>query len=128
MNVMEVLLGKLKDGNVLVTPVRSKKFIVEHISEVEVTLLIGKAWRITIPAHYLNGIPTFLKGMDWIEIAATHSNVCKPGTLEAYMNYYKPERRGISNYVASILEYAEIVDIDRKLPSKVKLSKNYKFT
>ncbi len=124
MNAMRILMGKLKDGDKLVTPVRSKEFIVEHISETEVMLIIGEGWRNTISAKCLNGIPNFLKDKDWVEIRATHSNESKPGTLEAYLNYYKLERKGISNYVASILEYAEIVDIDRKLPSKVRLSKN----
>ena len=72
----------------------------------------------------MNGIPNSLKGKDWVKIGAMHSNVCKPGTLEAYMNHYKLKRRDISNYVTSILEHAEIVDIDRKLLSKVRLSNN----
>lgn len=128
MNVMKILMGKLKDGDKLVTPVRRKEFIVEHISETKTILMVGRGRRTVVPAKYLNGIPNFLKGKDWVEIRATHSKESRPGTLEAYMNYYKPERRGISNYVASILEYAEVVDIDRKLPSKVRLSRNYKFS
>lgn len=128
MNVMRILMGKLKDGDILVTPVQSKRFIVEHISEAEVILLIGEGWRTTIPAKCLNGIPNFLKGKDWVEIGAIHDYASKPGTLEDYMNNSKPEKRSTGNYVASILEHAGIVDIDRKPPSKVRLSNNNKFT
>lgn len=127
MNVMRILMGKLKDGDILVTPVQGKEFIVKHISEVEVILVIGKSRRTAIPAECLNGIPNFLKGMDWVEIGAIHDYVCKPGTLEDYINDSKPEKTSVGNYVASILEHAGIVDIDRKPPSKVRLS-NIKFT
>lgn len=48
MNVMRILLGKLKDGDTLGTPVRGKEFIVKHISEAEVLLVIGKNRRTAI--------------------------------------------------------------------------------
>jgi len=127
MNVMRILMGKLKDGDILATPVQSKRFIVEHISEAEVIILIGEGWKTTIPAKCLNGIPNFLKGKDWVEIRAIHDYASKQGTLEDYVNKNKPEKRSAGNYVASILEHAGIVDIDRKPPSKVRLS-NIKFT
>lgn len=127
MNVMRILMGKLKDGDILVTPVQGKEFIVKHISEVEVILVIGKSRRTAIPAECLNGIPNFLKGMDWVEIGAIHDYACKPGTLEDYINDSKPEKTSVGNYVASILEHTGIVDIDRRAPSKVRLS-NIKFT
>ena len=124
MNVMRILLGKLKDGDTLGTPVRGKEFIVKHISEAEVLLVIGKNRRTAIPAECLNGIPNFLKGKDWVEIGAIHDYACKPGSLEDCINNSKPEKTSAGNYVASILEYTGIVDIDRRVPSKVRLSNN----
>jgi len=124
MNVIKILMGKLKDGEKLGTPVRSKEFIVKHISKVGAILLIGKGRKTTIPSKCLNGIPNFLKGKDWVEIGAIHEYASKPGTLEHYINSSKPEKTSIGNYVASILEHAEIVDIDRKPPSKVRLRSN----
>jgi len=129
MNVMRILMDKLKDGDILVTPVQSKKFIVKHVSEAEVILLIGKGWRTPIPAECLNGIPNFLSGKDWVEIRAIHDYASTQGTLEDYINNSKPQKRSTGAYVASILAHAEIVDIDRKPPSKVRLrNNNNKFT
>ena len=124
MNVMRTLMGKLKDGDKLGTPVQNKEFIIEHISGDQVILLIGNRRKTSIPAECLNGIPNFLKGKDWVEIGAIHDYACKPGTLEQHINNSKPEKTSIGNYVASILEHTEIVDIDRKPPSKVRLSNN----
>lgn len=121
MNVMKMLMGKLKDGDKLGTPVQSKEFTLKHISEVEVTILIGKGRKTTIPAECLNGIPDFLKGNDWVEIGAIHDYACKPGSLEDYINNSKSEKTSVGNYVASILEHAGIVEIDRDAPSRVRL-------
>ncbi len=122
MNVMSILIEKLKDGDKLGTPAQNKEFTVAHISGAEVVLLIGKERETTIPAECLNGIPNFLQGKDWIEIGAIHSYDYKPGTLEDYINNTKTEKTSTGNYVASILEYAGIVDIERRAPCKVRLS------
>lgn len=122
MNVMGILMSELVDGDKLGTPARNKEFTVEHIAEAEIVLLIGKGRETTLPAECLNGIPNFLKGKDWVEIGAIHDYNCKPGSLEDYINNSKPEKTSVGNYVASILEHTGIVDIDRTLPSKVKLS------
>jgi len=121
MNVMSLLMGKLKAGDILVTPIQGKKFKVESISPSGITLILGKKSRTPIPAQCLNGIPNFLKGKDWVKIGAIHDYISTPGTLEDYINNSKPQRRSTGNYVASILEYAGIVEIDRELPSKVRL-------
>jgi len=127
MNVMGILMSELVAGDKLGTPARSKEFTVEHISGAEVVLLICKGRETKIPAECLNGIPNFLRGKDWVEIGAIHDYNCKLGSLEDYINNSKPEKTSVGNYVASILEHAGIVDIDRKPPSKVRLS-NIKFT
>ena len=124
MHVMRILMGKLKDGDTLGTPVQGKEFTVKHISEIDLQLVIGKSRRTTIPAKCLNEIPNFLKGKDWVEIGAIHDYACKPGSLEDYINNSKPEKTSVGNYVASILEHVGIVEINRKPPSKVRLSNN----
>jgi len=79
MNVMRILMGKLKDGDKLGTPVQSKEFIVKHISEVGAILLIGKGRKTTIPSKCLNGIPNFLKCKDWVEIGAILLSISEMG-------------------------------------------------
>ncbi len=121
MRLMSILMSKLKAGDVLETPIRRKKFNVESISPSGITLMIGKGWRTPIPAECWDGIPNFLKGKGWVEIRGKHLCESEPGTLEYYLNKSKPQSRSTSNYVAPILEHAGIVEIDRKLPSKVRL-------
>lgn len=118
MNVMSLLMGKLKAGDILVTPVRRKEFKIESISPSGITLILGKKWRTPIPAACWNGIPNYLKGKGWVEIGAIHG-ISKPGTLENYIDGFTPRSAG--SYVASILECVRIVEIDRVLPSKVRL-------
>lgn len=118
MNVMSLLMGKLKAGDILVTPIQGKKFKVESISPSGITLILGKKWRTPIPADCWNGIPNYLFDKGWVEIGAIHG-ISKPGTLENYIDGFISRSAG--NYVASILEHAGIVEIDRDLPSKIRL-------
>ena len=112
-------MGKLKSGDQLATPIRGKKFKIESISPTGATLILGKKWKTPIPAECWNGIPSFLRGRDWVEIGAIHGT-SKPGTLEHYIDRFIPRSAG--SYVASILEYAGVVEINRKLSSKVRLT------
>lgn len=122
MNVMHILLGKLKKGDILRTPSQGKEFKIGDISNTNITLVLGeKGTKTLIPSKCWNGIPSFLKGKDWVEIGAVHSVISKPGTLEEYINENKPERRSTANYVAAVLKRVGIVEIDRSRPSKARL-------
>jgi hypothetical protein len=118
MTVMEVLLKKLMPGMQLRTPVMGSKFLVGDVSPTGVTLILGRGWKTPIPAEYWNGIPTFLRGRDWVEIGAVHG-ASKPGTLENYIDGFITGSAG--NYVAAVLEQVGIVEIDRQRPSKIRL-------
>lgn len=115
---MEILLKRLMPGEQLRTPVMGSKFLVRNVSPTGVTLILGGGWKTPIPAECWNGIPTFLKGRDWIEIGAIHGR-SKSGTLEKYIDGFISRSAG--NYVASVLERAGIVEIDRQRPSKIRL-------
>lgn len=118
MKVMSQLMGKMNPGQLLYTPIQKKKFKIHSIYPSGITLILGKKWKTPIPAACWDGIPGYLKGKGWVEIGAIHG-ISKPGTLENYIDRFIPRSAG--NYVASILEYAGIVEIERSLPSKVRL-------
>ncbi len=119
MTVMSVLLSKIKANDLLETPIRKRRFIIESISPSEIVLLLGKkGWKTPIPAECWNGIPDFLRGKEWIEIGSIHGT-SKPGTLEDYVDGFVPRSAG--TYVSAILEYAGLVKIDRVVPSKIRL-------
>ena len=118
MDVVSQLMLKIKPGQVLYTPIQKKPFKIKSISQSGIVLIIGKKWITPIPVDCWNGIPNYLKGKGWVEIGAIHG-ISKPGTLENYIDGFIPRSAG--NYVASILEHAGIVKIDRNLPSKVRL-------
>jgi len=124
MDIMRVLISKLQDDDILYTPKQRKRFTIKQISADGIRILIGKEKNTFIPADCLNGIYDFLKDKGWVEVGAMHNNICKSGTLEEYVKSSKPEKTNVGNYVASILEDAEIVEIDRKIPNKVRLAKN----
>ena len=122
MNVMRILSATIKKGIVLNTPSQNKPFEVAYVSNNEVVLLLGSSKSKTpIPSGCWNGIIAFLKGKGWVEIGAIHSVTGKPGTLEDYINNHKPVSRSTGNYVAAVLEYADIIEIDRRRPNKVRL-------
>jgi len=118
MKVMDVLRAKLVSGTKLKTPVMGKEFRVGNVSATSVKLILGEGWETPIPAGCWNGIPAFLKGREWVEIGAVHGP-SKPSTLESYID--RSVSRSAGNYVASVLEYVGIVEIDRRRPSKVRL-------
>ena len=118
MKVMEVLRGKLVSGTKLKTPVMGKEFLVSDVSASSVRLTLGEGRETPVPAECWNGIPAFLIERGWVEIGAVHGP-SKAGTLESYIDRFIPRSAG--NYVASVLEYLGIVEIDRQRPSKVRL-------
>ena len=118
MTVMEALLSKLMPGTVLNTPTMGRKFTVESVSPESVTLTLGRGWRTPIPAECWNGIPQLLRGEDWIEIGAVHGT-SRPGTLKYYIDVFITRSAG--NYVAAVLKQVGIVEIDGRIPCRIRL-------
>jgi hypothetical protein len=124
LSVFDKVQKKVTSGLVLYTPVMRRKFEVQSIGPDRVVFLVKKT-RIEVSRDCLNGVPDFLKGKGWVDIGANHVssiNVAE-GTLEKYLCRCTKtkSKRSQASYVAPLLEHMEVVYIDHKRPSKVRL-------
>ena len=122
MSVFERIMKEIHSRMVLYTPVDRHSFKIFFDKE-EVVFFVGAKTRIKIPRACWDGIPSFLRGKDWVKIGARH-NTAPLGTFEEYLDQYwkqgKTHASGAS-YVVPVLEYLKIVEVDHNRPSKVKL-------
>ncbi len=123
MSVFEKILSKVHIGLELRTPSskRSKGlFKVTAIDENKVVFFI-KTIEIEVSKRSWNGIPDSL-GERWVRIGANHIDSSKldPDTLEKYLRNNTPSNKMHSqgSYVAPLLEYIGIAEIDRKRPAR----------
>ena len=109
---------------VLYTPVQHNSFKVKSVDDKEVVFFVRKT-NIEVSKQCWNGIPNFLKNKGWVLIGANHiaSTKLDEGTLEKYLRYYttSKSKHSQASYVAPLLEYLKIVDVDHNRPSKIKL-------
>jgi hypothetical protein len=129
MSVFERILKEIHEGQILYTPVRNKAFTVKSLKTEKIVFTVGKKkTKIIVPKDCWNGIPIFLNGKDWVKIGAKHESTEHVlfGTLERCLDEC-PDKNSESagSYVASVLEYLKIVEVDPKRPSKIRLLKSY---
>ena len=107
----------LEPGDVFSTLGRAATATVGSYEEPEVVLLLGqKRARNSVSWSCLEGVPLFLVGRDWVELAGEGSG---GGTLETYLVSQGCEAG--ANLVGAFLEAAEVVEVDRDKPVRVRL-------
>jgi hypothetical protein len=104
----------------LTTPTKAAPFELARIDEKGIVLLLGaqQAWT-SISWTCLEGIPAFLGPGRWVEIGSSYSTTAAPGTLDAYLKDHI--KRATAGWVAAVLEAADVVQIDRRRPARVRL-------
>lgn len=120
--VETAIRSKISPGQLLKTPdiQKSASFDVERLDTEGMVLLFGKKKTPTkISWQCLEGIPAFLKGKGWVEVGTVYYTSANPGTLDEYLKGWI--NRGTAGWVASVLEEAGIVEIDRNRPIRVRL-------
>ena len=101
------------------TPSGRAEFEINHIESLKVVILVGKKRSaIKIPTQCFEDIPKYLSGKGWVRIGAIHETI-QEHTLDTFVKQYT--RRSTASYIAPILEKAKIIEIDRKIPAKVRL-------
>ncbi len=107
----------LEPEDVFSTLGRAATATVDAYEESEVVLLVGqKRTRSTVSWACLEGVPLFLVGRGWVELSGEGSG---GGTLESYL-----ESQGCDashNLVGAFLEAAEVIEVDRDKPVRVRL-------
>jgi hypothetical protein len=107
-------------GESLRTPTGSATFVVHELNETGVVLLLGdKETRTTLSWECLEGITEFLPSYDWLPVGANRDPAGNRRTLDEYLK--QCVKRQTANYVAVVLEQADLVELDRTRPARVRL-------
>jgi hypothetical protein len=110
----------ISEGMVLQTPARSAPFVVDLIDENGIVLLFGEKRTPTrVTWECLEGIPFLLRGRGWLSIGTRFDVEADVGTLDEYLK--QSINRGTAAWVASLLEAAGLVRIDRRRPARLSL-------
>ena len=123
MSVFEKVTREIRAGMALRTPVRNAPFTIDSKDAKHIVFLVGTTTRIKIPRACWDGIPNFLRGKGWVKIGAKH-DVAPSGTFEEYLDQYWSEGKSHASgasYVVPVLEHLGIVEVDHRIPSKIKL-------
>ena len=107
-------------GQHLLTPTGRARFEIGDIDRGGIVLLFGAGrWRTPVPWELLEEAVRSLSGRGWVLVGAQHRTDSAPGSLESIV---KPAlRRSAANYIAALLEYAGVCELDRRPPMRVRL-------
>src|SRR4051794_17396313 len=118
--VEHAVRAAVTSGTKLGTPVRGTPFTVARLDTNGVVLLLG-AQETPTPIKWtcLEGIVPFLSSRGWVEIGGRYDTRANGETLDGYLKGCI--KRATAGWVAAVLERAEIVEIDRRVPARVRL-------
>lgn len=123
MSVFEKIVKEIHVGMTFRTPVKDISFTIDSIGANRVVFFVGAKTRIPIPEAIWNGIPNFLRGKGWVKIGAGY-NVAPKRTLQEYIDQHPSrgtQHSSDANYIASILEYLNIVEVKHSQTSEIRL-------
>ena len=101
-----------------------KQFKITHIDGEKVLIETGKKpSTLKIPASALKEAPNFLRGKGWVKIGAVHE-ISDELSLDTFIKRFS-HGTSLASYVAPLLELAEIAEIDRSRPAKIRLKAFY---
>lgn len=107
-------------GTRLRTPTGRGEFSIAEVDARGVVLLLGRSEvPVRLPWGCLEGLGRFLDGAGWVRIGSRFETFGDPGTLDEYLKQYTGT--ATAGWVASLLEHAGVVDIDRGSPLRVRL-------
>lgn len=104
----------------LPTPTGRGEFSIARIDAKGIVLLLGakEAWT-PLPWSCIEGIGSFLAARGWVPIGSKYETTAEAGTLDGYLKGYM--KRATAGWVAAVLERADVVEIDRSRPARVRL-------
>jgi hypothetical protein len=124
MSVFDRIVREVHSGLQLKTPYYSRLFVVKSV-ELDKVVFFIRTMTIDVSKDCWNGIPDFLKGKDWVLIGSRHESTANidDSTLEKYLRKCTKTKSKHSqgSYVAPLLEYLKIVEVDHNRPTKVRL-------
>ena len=122
--VERAVRGRITPGAVLSTPTGRGQFTVAELGTKGPRLLVGqKENRMLIPWAALEGVPEFLGPERWSVIGTVFDTAADPTTLDGYLKGYV--NVATASWAARLLEEACVVQIDRRLPARVRMRTDF---
>jgi len=110
----------LRSGSKLTTPAQGKPFTLALVDDRGIVMLLGAQQAQTrFSWAAIEGVRGVLAAGMWVEIGSSYSTTSRPGTLDAYLKQHV--RRATAGWMAAVLEAANLVDIDRRPPARLRL-------
>lgn len=107
-------------GQVLSTPTGRGQFSIAGINDDGIVLLLGaKEARTSLAWSCIEGVGTFLAAGTWVPIGGKYETSAEVGSLDGYLKGCL--KRATAGWVAVVLEQADVVEIDRRPPARVRL-------
>ncbi|RLI40472.1 hypothetical protein DRO69_12830 [Candidatus Bathyarchaeota archaeon] len=124
MSVIIGIIQKIQSFPQYVETPSGKQFKIIHIDNEKVLIETGrKPSVIKIPASALEEAPNFLRRREWVRIGAVHE-ISEKLSLDTFIKRFSCGT-SLASYVAPLLELAEIAEIDRSRPAKIRLKGSY---
>jgi len=118
--VERAVRARLREGEELHTPGQGKPFWVDQIDRRGIVLLLGKGrWETRIPWEALEGIPELLRGRGWVRTTGSFAPESDTTSLSGFLKQFV--NRETANWVAVVLDKAEVIDLDRSRPLSARL-------
>lgn len=122
--VERAVRANLRDGEELQTPSQSKPFWVARVDGRGIVLLFGTGrWETRIPWEALEGVPDLLRGQGWVRTTGSFAVDSDTTSFSGYLKQFV--NRETANWVAVVLEKAEVLDLDRSRPVSARLCDGY---
>lgn len=120
MSVMIRITRKISSFPYSLETPSGKQFKIIHIDSEKVLIETGqKPSILKIPASVLEEAPNFLRGKGWVRIGAIHE-FSHELSLDTFIKRFS-HGTSLASYIAPLLELAEIAEIDRSRPAKIRL-------
>jgi hypothetical protein len=122
--VEKAVRNRVLVGAVLLTPTGRGRFTVAEIGNKGPVLLLGeKEARTLIPWTALEGVPGFLGTEAWSPIGGIYDQAADQTSLDGHMKRFV--NRATAGWVASLLEDAGVIEIDRRPPARVRMKPGF---
>ena len=119
MSIMIEITQKIPLHSIMKTPSGKAQFEFHHRDSEKVVIKTEGGSQIKIPGTCFENAPNFLREKGWTRIGALH-DTSYGETFDGFLKRFT-SGTSVASYVAPILEKAEIVEIDRSRPAKLRL-------
>lgn len=124
MSLFDRVRREIPCGTVFYTPVKRCQHRIDYENDEVLFFKEDKKKPFSkTPKICWDGIPEFLKNEGWVKIGARFG-IAPKGSFQEYIDQFHPQGKTSSseaNDIASILERLGVVEIDRKIPSRIRL-------